>query len=153
MSYLNDSAHLPGHCCSHSAQLPFAWSDLRLTELLEGLSILVLEDEFLIAMDVEQLCRDHGARDVVIKGRIADLPEDAETMAAFDAAVVDLMLGGVSTLDFAARLRAHQVPFVFATGYADVKDVSRNFPDVTVIGKPYSGDALVEALAAACGRR
>ncbi|TIX20809.1 MAG: response regulator, partial [Mesorhizobium sp.] len=34
--------------------------------LLDGLRILVLEDEFLIAMDVEQLCRDYGAGDVVI---------------------------------------------------------------------------------------
>ena len=37
--------------------------------MLDGLRILILEDEFLIAMDVEQLCRDHGAADVVIARR------------------------------------------------------------------------------------
>ncbi|TIX32026.1 MAG: response regulator, partial [Mesorhizobium sp.] len=38
--------------------------------LLDGLRILVLEDEFLIAMDVEQLCRDHGAAEVTIAREI-----------------------------------------------------------------------------------
>jgi DNA-binding response OmpR family regulator len=128
------------------------WRDCILSELLEGLRILVLEDEFLIAMDVEQLCRDHGARDVVIKGRLGEIPEDAETLSGFDAAIIDLMLGGVSTLDFAARLQAREVPFVFATGYADLREIAQHFPEVAVIGKPYSGDVLVAAVAAACGR-
>ncbi|RVC73273.1 response regulator, partial [Mesorhizobium sp. M2A.F.Ca.ET.046.02.1.1] len=81
--------------------------------LLDGLRILVLEDEFLIAMDVEQLCRDHGAAEVTIAREIVEI--DGQALSArFDAAVVDLMLGGVSTLDFAARLRSEGVPFVFA---------------------------------------
>jgi CheY-like chemotaxis protein len=122
-----------------------------LSDLLAGLKILVLEDEFLIAMDVEQLCRDHGAEDVEIMrsldGRLA-----AGADVAFDAAIVDLMLGGVSTLDFAARLRDRNLPFVFASGYSDFEEISRAFPGVALIGKPYSGDELVTALARACGR-
>ena len=39
---------------------------IQLSAMLEGLRILLLEDEFLIAMDVEQLCRDHGAADVAV---------------------------------------------------------------------------------------
>ncbi len=128
------------------------WSDRILSDLLEGLRILVLEDEFLIAMDIEQLCRDHGARDVVIKAKLGDIQEDAETLSAFDAAVIDLMLAGESTIAFAARLQAREVPFIVSTGYADFKEVSRDFPDVAVIGKPYSGHVLVEAIAAAYGR-
>ncbi|MGT2464712.1 hypothetical protein ACVOMV_03395 [Mesorhizobium atlanticum] len=87
--------------------------------LLDGLRILVLEDEFLIAMDVEQLCRDHGAAEVTIAREIAEI--DGQALSArFDAAVVDLMLGGVSTLDFAVRLRSEGIPFVFASGYSDL---------------------------------
>lgn len=119
--------------------------------LLDGLHILVLEDEFLIAMDVEQLCRDHGAADVTIARELGEIDGPALS-SRFDAAVVDLMLGGVSTLDFAARLRSAGVPFVFASGYSDSDEVKGSFPGVRLVTKPYSGDDLIEAVALACGR-
>ncbi|RVD60783.1 response regulator [Mesorhizobium sp. M2D.F.Ca.ET.185.01.1.1] len=119
--------------------------------LLDGLRILILEDEFLIAMDVEQLCRDHGAADVTIARELAEI--DGQALPShFDAAVVDLMLGGMSTLDFAARLRSEGVPFVFASGYSDSDEIKSSFPDVRLVTKPYSGDDLIEAVAMACGR-
>jgi len=107
--------------------------------------ILVLEDEILIAMDVEQICRDDGATDVVIARTL----EEAEKATAFDAAVVDVMLGVDSTLPFAAKLRAGGIPFVFASGYSDTEEITSEFPDVRVVGKPYSGADLIMALAAA----
>ena len=38
-----------------------------MNDILSGLRILILEDEFLIALDVEQLCRDHGATDIIVE--------------------------------------------------------------------------------------
>lgn len=119
--------------------------------LLDGLRILVLEDEFLIATDVEQLCRDHGAADVAIVRDLAEIDRRYE-LSRFDAAIVDLMLGGASTLDFAARLRNAGVPFVFASGYSDSKEIEGSFPEIRLVAKPYSGDDLIEAVALACGR-
>lgn len=116
--------------------------------MLEGLRILVLEDEFLIAMDVEQLCREHGALDVALARNLDEAGDNAD----FDAAIVDMLLDGVSTLDFAARLREAGKPFVFASGYTDNDEVAQRFPGVTLVGKPYSGNDLIEAVAAACGR-
>ena len=119
--------------------------------LLDGLRILVLEDEFLIAMDVEQLCRDHGAGEVVIARDLAEI-DGRQVATHFDAAIVDLMLGATSTLDFASGLRAAGVPFVFASGYSDPDEIKASFPGVRLVGKPYSGDDLMQAVAAACGR-
>ena len=119
--------------------------------LLGDLRILVLEDELLIAMDVEQLCRDYGASEVTILRNLAEI--DPENLAArFDAAIVDLMLDGVSTLDFAKSLLDQNVPFVFASGYSDKAEIESDFPGVMLISKPYSGIDLVEAVAASCGR-
>src|SRR5882724_2776091 len=124
---------------------------LQVPPLLDGLRILVLEDETLIAMDVEQLCRDHGAGEVVIARDLAEI--DRQKVAAeFDAAIVDLMLGGASTLDFAFELRRSGVPFVFASGYSDTDEIEASFPGIRLVAKPYSGDDLIEAVAAACGR-
>ena len=107
----------------------------------------MLEDEFLIAMDVEQICRDNGATHVAI---VRDLDEiDLKTAQSFDAAIVDVMLGGSSTLEFAAGLLDAEIPFVFASGYTDNQELAAKFPDVELISKPYSGDDLVDALARA----
>lgn len=116
--------------------------------LLEGLRILVLEDEFLIAMDVEQLCRDHGAADVIIARSLADIAHE-DIASRFDVAIVDLMLDGQSTLGFASRLKGLGVPFIFASGYGAVDEIRASFPGVAMVGKPYAGADLVEAVAAA----
>ena len=122
-----------------------------MSDLLDGLFVLLLEDEFLIAMDVEEICRDHGARDVVV-ARTLEEADQALAGARFDAAIVDLMLAGISTLPFASVLQERAVPFIFASGYSDAQELTRAFPAVAVIAKPYAGNDLVEALAGACGR-
>ena len=120
----------------------------RLSGMLEGLKILLLEDEFLIAMDVEQLCLDHGAASVIAARSLDDLGDTLD----FDAAIVDLLLGGISTFDFADRLKDAGKPFVFASGYSDDAEVGKRFPGVTMVGKPYAGNDLIAAVAVACGR-
>jgi DNA-binding response OmpR family regulator len=117
---------------------------------LSGLRILVLEDEALIAFDVEQLCLDNGAREIVIAG---NLHEAASIAAGYDAAVIDVMLDGEPTLDFARELRARRVPFIFASGYDDLEGLLGQFPGVVLVSKPYAGDDLVNAIAASLERR
>lgn len=114
--------------------------------------VLVLEDEFLIAIDVEQLCRDLGAGDVVIACRLAQVP-GAISGSPFDFAVIDVSVGGESTLDVAARLRHANTPFVFATGYADTDVLFTAFPDVPVLSKPYSSGDFARAVQAVLGAR
>lgn len=122
-----------------------------MSDLLAGLRILVLEDEFLIAMDVEQVCRDHGASDVQIVRSLSEIG-DGGALPACDAAILDMMLGGHSTLEFAERLARAGRPFVFASGYGESPEIAARFPGVEIIGKPYSGDHLAAAVAQACRR-
>mgnify|MGYP001160564125 CR=1 FL=1 len=119
---------------------------------LVGLRVLVMEDEFLIAMDVEQLCRDHGAAEVVLVRTLDGLRSGPAAEAAFHAAILDVTLAGCSTLAFAAGLAERGVPFIFATGYAETEGLFDAFPGVPVVGKPYAGGALIEALAGAIAR-
>ncbi len=118
------------------------------SELLSGLKILILEDEYLIAMDVEHLCLENGAADVFI-ARDIETARSVRATNGFDVAVLDVMLASQSTHAFAAELMLAGVPFVFATGYGTVEDPQNLFSNVTVVGKPYAGTDLVEALAAA----
>lgn len=133
------------------SQTDFQGVIVEVSLLLNGLRVLILEDEFLIAMDVEQLCRDHGASDVSIARDLTEI-DVSQVKAAFDVAIVDLMLNGTSTVEFAATLRDHKVPFVFASGYSDTPELLSAFPGVKLVAKPYSGEDLVEAVASTCGR-
>jgi DNA-binding response OmpR family regulator len=122
------------------------------SDALRGLRILILEDEFLIAMDVEQLCREEGADDVVIMRSLAETGGALAVAQRFDVAILDLMLDGASTLDFARDLQERDLPFVFASGYTDLDDIFSAFPGIAVVGKPYAGADLMHAVIAAASR-
>lgn len=113
----------------------------------EGLHVLVAEDVIFIAMDVEELCKENGAREVSIARSLAELNTFKRT--DYDAAVLDLMLGGESTIEFAKELTRRGVPFVFATGHSGDRSIFDGFDDVSVVGKPYLGQDLIDALSAA----
>jgi CheY-like chemotaxis protein len=120
---------------------------------LDGLKILILEDEFLIAMEVEQACRDSGAAAVRICRSVEEVGVATVEAIEFDAAVIDMRLGEDSSLDFARMLFDGGHPFVFATGYSDPSEMSEYFPGVPVVTKPYLGSDLVAALAEAVHRK
>ncbi|CAO4150438.1 DNA-binding response OmpR family regulator [Methylorubrum thiocyanatum] len=86
---------------------------------LVGRRVLVVEDEYLIAMQVKEWLEAAGA-DVVgpvpSVEQALDLIEDDDV----DAAILDINLGGKTTVyPVADRLAALGVPYLFAT--ADVK--------------------------------
>jgi len=59
------------------------------------------------------------------------------------------MLAGRSTVGFASVLFAKGVPFVFATGRSDAAQLLANLPDVPIVDKPFSNEALIRAIAEA----
>jgi DNA-binding NtrC family response regulator len=119
---------------------------------LEGLKLLVLEDEALIAMEVEQLCREHGASEVTTLRRVEELGARPFTDFPYNAAVLDVLLADHSTIEFAKQLMERRIPFVFATGYAASENLFEAFPGITVIPKPYEGSTLIEAIAESVAR-
>ncbi len=115
---------------------------------LRGLRVLILEDEILIALDLEQIFRDLGVDEVIVARNLDDVAADA----TFDVAVLDLMLAGRSTVEFASVQFAKGVPFVFATGRSDAAQLLSDLPDVPIVDKPFSNEALVRAIAKAMTR-
>lgn len=123
------------------------------TRLLEGLSILVLEDEFLIALDIEETCIEQGAAEVTTCRSLDELGTEPLDRLVFDVAVIDMHLGGQSTLDFARSLFEAGRPFVFATGHSRPDEFGAGFPGVAVVTKPFQAQDLVEAIANAIRMR
>lgn len=112
---------------------------------LEDRNILIVEDDLLIAMDLEQTLNDAGC---IVVGFV---PSVARAMAKIDnnridAALLDVTLGGEMVFAIADRLSADGIPFVFITGKP--QSVPEHYGTHPVIAKPYSPPAVLEALAA-----
>jgi two-component SAPR family response regulator len=85
---------------------------------LDGRCVLVVEDEFLLAMELEALLEQRGCR---VLGPVATIDR---ALAVLDhhrpeAAVLDVNLKGKRATPIAAALRDRGVPFVLVTGYGD----------------------------------
>lgn len=112
---------------------------------LDAKTVLVIEDQFLIAIDTEQALRNAGAVDV----RLASSVRDAfEMLTSFvpDVVVLDFVLGDGTGSDVAKVLTERQVPFVFATGYGDNVPIPGPYRHVPTVRKPFSVDDLVSQL-------
>jgi CheY-like chemotaxis protein len=111
---------------------------------LDGLKVLLVEDEAIIAMMVEALLDDMGCRVVGPAGELAQAFALAER-EDFDCAILDVNLGGRRIDPFVDHLKARGAPFIFATGYglAGVREEDRAWP---VLQKPINGLRLGEAL-------
>jgi DNA-binding response OmpR family regulator len=110
-------------------------------------SILVVEDEPLIAMMLEDFLESLGHSVSATCESVSDALLEADK-GGFDIAILDVNLKGESVWPVAERLRDKQIPFVLATG-GHVDPPPAQFANVPVIEKPYTVDRVTPALEAA----
>ncbi|MFZ2029000.1 MAG: response regulator [Vitreimonas sp.] len=113
--------------------------------MLEGKRILIVDDEFMIALMAEEMVRDFGATPV---GPAASVEEAVSFARAggFDAVLLDVNLNGLPSEGVARELRRQNIPFVVVTGYGAVSWAEMDTP---VLMKPYDGPAIARALSQA----
>ena len=115
-----------------------------INQALSGRSILVVEDEPVIALQLETQLNAAGAR-VYSAGRLRDALYMAEH-PALSAAVLDYRLGGDNSSAVCRRLVDLGVPFVFYTGFSDAAAFS-HWPEAPIVPKPVDGRELIDAVA------
>jgi CheY-like chemotaxis protein len=113
---------------------------------LTGRSILVVEDEPLIALEMTLLFESAGA--TVLQART--VAEATDRANGLSAAVLDYRLGQESTPALCAILSERGIPFMFYTGYGDVQ---LTYPEAVVVEKPATASALLSAVAGLVERR
>ena len=116
--------------------------------MLSGKRCFVLDDEFLIALDIQQILERAGAVHVVSVASAAEAVALLGREPKFDVAVLDVKLGDPERngLDVAVLLQTQGTPFVFLTGMR-VDDVhAKIFPNAPVIEKPYDAAGLLRAV-------
>jgi len=113
-----------------------------------GLSLLLVEDEYLIALDAEQMLRDLGAAEVEIVGSFEDAVERTK-QGRYDIAVLDVNINGKLSYPLAEILKKRGIPVVFATGYGRHDQPDATIAGMICVGKPYTTERLRDALATA----
>ena len=83
---------------------------------LQGLRVLVVEDETLVAMLIEEYLADLGCI-IVYSGRRISSTLSALKNLEVGAAVLDVNVAGASIAPVAEILEQRKVPFLFASGY------------------------------------
>ena len=112
--------------------------------ILRGRRILVVEDDYFIAGDMQDGLSAEGA---FVAGPVATVREALELFERerLDGAVLDVNLGEEDSFSVAAALHATGTPFVFVTGY-NSGDLPAAWAGIRRLEKPVSAQTVARAL-------
>jgi two-component system, response regulator PdtaR len=149
MSFLNAARLNPlqkeeFHVWGHRQEMDVA----EIEASVAGKRFLVLDDEFLIALDIQQMLETAGAADVLCVAHADGALKELRNGSAFDCAVLDVKLGDrqQNSLTVATLLTQRGTPFIFLTGMRGEYLHTKEFPNVPIVEKPYDAAALMDAL-------
>jgi CheY-like chemotaxis protein len=112
---------------------------------LAGKHILVVEDDALIAMELEDVLEGAGCASVSTATTLADAMAQIGARR-FDAALLDVALNGSMVYPAADALADQAVPFLFMTGHS-MNVMPERHRGRPLLGKPYDPPVLVAMVA------
>jgi len=112
---------------------------------LQGLRVLIVEDDALTAMEIQAELERSGAEIVAIASSL----HEAIALADRDigAAILDINLDGEMSFPAAELLIGQGIPIVFGTGYDAPQVLPLHLQSVPVFRKPIDMERLVRFLA------
>ncbi|MCS0504186.1 HWE histidine kinase domain-containing protein [Ancylobacter mangrovi] len=117
------------------------------SDVLSDCAVLLVEDQMIIALDVEAMMLEGGVGSVVTAASVNEALRKLEGLTP-DVAVLDVNLGTRNSAPVAEELRRRGVPYLFATGYGDQSMIPDGHQDAMVLPKPYESGTLLTALRA-----
>jgi len=121
-----------------------------MADRLDGVRVLLVEDESLVAAVLEDLLISAGC---TVVGPIANLDNAmrAARSEVFDIALIDVNLGKTSSYPVGEALALRNLPFIFLTGYGK-SAMPAEHADWPCIAKPYKPAELLGTLSRALER-
>jgi DNA-binding NarL/FixJ family response regulator len=107
--------------------------------------ILLIEDNFLIAMHLERILEQEGCE---VVGPFATAREglDALSLETVDGALLDFSLRDGTSVPIAEELTRRGCGFVFVTGLGGASDIPQKFSGVPRLSKPIPDSDIREAI-------
>jgi DNA-binding response OmpR family regulator len=121
-----------------------------MTGVLQGVRVLVVEDEYLVATMIEKILESAGC---IVLGPIPRLREalDAVDHDDYDAAVLDVNLAGERINPVVDVLSERNIPFLFVTGYGE-NSIPSEYAQRPRVCKPFRMAELIGALSKVVNR-
>lgn len=116
-------------------------------EKLLGKRVLIVEDEALLAFDLQLVFDEAGAEVIGPALSLAAALALLESNEEIDCALLDVDLGGRDVFPVAHLLQGRGVPFLFHTARVAEKDLAAMFPGSATVPKPARPEDLVTRLA------
>lgn len=113
----------------------------------KGLRVLLVEDDILIAMDMEDWLSELGCEVVGPFARVDEAMAPARD-AELDGAILDLNLRGESSSPLIELLYNRGVPVIVCSGYLDLPAMKEQLDGIPLLTKPCNHDRLVETMRA-----
>ena len=110
---------------------------------LVGCRILIVEDEVLIALELQSLLTDEGVEVVGLASSVSEALSVLRNRVEIDCAVLDVNLAGEMVFPVADALSEAQIPFIFLTGHSD-NHLPARYHGLPVIQKPYLAADLLD---------
>ncbi|MET0747342.1 MAG: HWE histidine kinase domain-containing protein [Rhizobium sp.] len=114
---------------------------------LAGMTVLLVEDNLVIAMNGEDILYGLGAEQVIAVPNVAQALEVIDQQPPH-MALLDVNLGDETSFAIADRLKSARIPFVFATGYGETIPRGETHGDIAVLQKPYTPQGIADLLPA-----
>jgi CheY-like chemotaxis protein len=113
--------------------------------VVEGQTVLLVEDSLIIALDCEDILKRLGAAHVATAATVEQALEAIESQQPA-LALLDINLGDQTSFPVADRLSAKGVPFLFATGYGEQAQLPEQHTQRMVVQKPYTLENVARIL-------
>jgi CheY-like chemotaxis protein len=107
--------------------------------------VLIVEDNFLVALDIESFLKQLDFSTCVVAGTV---PIALHLLTSHRPcfALVDVTLGDETSEAVALEMDRLKVPFLFMTGYDGGTALTRQFPHVCLLTKPFTKAELARAV-------
>ena len=114
------------------------------TATIKGLRVLIVEDEFLLALSLEDDLVLAGCVTIGPFSNLADATQ-ATRREDFDLAILDVNLGGEPIYPLAEELLERGKPFLLVTGYG-AESLPPHFRSLPRLPKPYDVAILLKEI-------
>lgn len=116
--------------------------------MLEDKTILIVEGEVLIALDIQRNLAGENARNIIFARSAGEVSKIAGPLPAVDLAIIEIVPGETDGPDLAHRLVASGVPCLMTSTDLQANPLLMDLEHMPVLLKPFSQAQFLAALRA-----
>jgi CheY-like chemotaxis protein len=114
--------------------------------MLAGKSVMIVDDEPLLAYDLADLLQVHGAAIAATCMSLDEAQQELDRTDHVDCALLDIQLGKEEVWPLAHRLKERGTPFLFVSAICGTRELPDEFAGTPCVAKPVDLTRLRDAL-------